>query len=258
MSQPLQDRNIAATFAKGMAVLATFDGQSPSLTLVELARRTGQDRATVRRGALTLVQLGYLKQDGRHFSLTAKVLALAGGFLQANQFGHHVQPVLNRHATALGADVTLAMRDGNDVLLLAQSTVRPGPVSYGFTMGSRLPLLHTSLGRMVLACASEKEAETMIRTAELPRHTEQSLTNPDDIIQCVAQARRNGFVVTDSEFESGIIGFAVALSRPGATGLVVGSSAPRGRAGDADQNRILQVLQLCAADLRQSGGLDGL
>lgn len=258
MPTPVQDRNIAATFAKGMAVLAAFDGQMPSLTLPDLAHKTGQDRASVRRGALTLVQLGYLQQNGRQFSLTAKVLALAGGFLQANQFGHHVQPVLNQHATKLGAELTLAMRDGDDVLLLAQSNARPGPVSYGFTMGSRLPLLHTSLGRMVLACAPASEAEALIKAAILPKHTEHSLTAPDDILRCVTQARHDGFVVTDSEFEHGIIGFAVALSRPGATGLVVGTSAPRGRTGDADQDRILQVLQLCAADLRQSGGLDGV
>ena len=43
---PSQDRNTAATFAKGMAVLAAFDGARPALTLAEIARLTGQDRAT--------------------------------------------------------------------------------------------------------------------------------------------------------------------------------------------------------------------
>ncbi|MCB1340349.1 MAG: helix-turn-helix domain-containing protein, partial [Pseudooceanicola sp.] len=91
-----QDRSTAATFAKGMAVLAAFDGSAAALTLAEIARATGQDRATARRGALTLVGLGYLAQTGRAFALTPKVLGLAAGYLRANHFGRLVQPVLNR------------------------------------------------------------------------------------------------------------------------------------------------------------------
>lgn len=259
-----QDRNIAATFAKGMAVLAAFDGNTQSLTLADLARRTGQDRATVRRGALTLVHLGYLRAQDRQFSLTAKVLALSGAFLQANLFGRQIQPVLNQHAARLGAEVTLAIQDGDSVLLLAQSTAGLGPVSYGFTPGSRLPLLHTSLGRMLLACLPDDQAQSLIQSGPIPRHTEQSLTDADAILDRVRLARQDGFIVTDSEFEAGIVGLAVPLSRPGATGVVVGSSTPRGGAGagnpDAtaprDQDHMLQVLQRCAAELRQSGGLD--
>jgi len=260
--QPQQNRDIAATFAKGMAVLAAFDGTSPGLTLADLARITGQDRATVRRGALTLVQLGYLRLQGRQFTLTPKILSLASGFLQANQFGRLIQPVLNHQAAQLGAEIKLAMRDGADVLLLAQSTVGHGPgqsmVSFGFMPGNRMPLLHTSLGRMLLACDPPEVAEALVRAAPLPRHTQQSLDDPGAILDRIAQARRDGFNMTDGEFEAGIIGFSVPISQPGALAVVVGSNLPRGREGTIDQDKVLRILQSCAADLRQNGGLDGL
>lgn len=258
MSQPPQNRDIAATFAKGMAVLAAFDGASPSLTLADLARITGQDRATVRRGALTLVHLGYLRQQDRQFALTPKILALASGFLQTNQFGRLIQPVLNQQAAVLGAEIKLAMRDGGDVLLLAQSTVGQGVVSYGFMPGNRMPLLHTSLGRMLLACEPAERIGALLRAAPLPRHTEQSLSDPAAILTCIAQARRDGFNVTDGEFEAGIIGFSVPVSRPGALAVVVGSNLPGGREGTADPDKVLRTLQSCAAELRQNGGLDRL
>lgn len=244
---PGQDRNTASTFAKGLAVLAAFDGGTPGLTLAEIARITGQDRATARRGALTLVQAGYLVQSGRSFALTPKVLALGAGYLRANHFGRLVQPVLNRHAAALGAEIALAVRDGADVLLLAQSTVAAGPVSYGFTPGSRLPLMHTSLGRMLLACESDPAA--LAAGAPMPQHTERSLATRDAVLEKVADARAAGFSETDGEFESGIVGFAVPVSAPGASGLVAGTSLPRGGDGAA----ALRALRLCAADLRQNG-----
>ncbi|WP_241525608.1 helix-turn-helix domain-containing protein [Pseudophaeobacter leonis] len=46
MTKPEQDRNISSSFAKGLSVLAVFDAETPSMTLAEIARRTGQDRAT--------------------------------------------------------------------------------------------------------------------------------------------------------------------------------------------------------------------
>jgi IclR family pca regulon transcriptional regulator len=257
MPQP-QDRNIAATFAKGMAVLAAFDGHHPSLTLADLARITSQDRATVRRGALTLVHLGYLRQQDRQFALTPKILSLTNGFLQANQFGRLVQPVLNHQAAQLGAEIKLAMRDGVDVLLLAQSTVGRGQVSFGFMPGNRMPLLHTSLGRMLLACEPAEVAEELVQAAPRPHHTGQSLDDPEAILARIAASRRDGFNMTDGEFEAGIIGFSVPVSRPGAQAIVVGSNVPGGSAGTADQDRFLRNLQYCAAELHQNGGLDRL
>lgn len=264
MLKPEQDRNISSSFAKGLAVLAVFDAATPSMTLAEIARRTGQDRATARRGALTLVQAGYLRQQGRMLSLTPRVLALAGGFLQANQFGRRVQPVLNQHAHRLETEINLAILDQGRVLLLAQSTTERGAITYGFTAGAHIPLVHTSLGRMLMACLPPEEAAELLGQAEIPQHTEQSQTREDEILEQIALARTQGYCVTDSEFEPGIIGYAVPLSRPGQTPVVVGSSTPRGldagtgAAFGTDSERLLQGLQVCAAELRQTEVIDGL
>lgn len=256
--KPIQDRNISSSFAKGLAVLAVFDAQTPSLTLAEIARRTGQDRATARRGALTLVRAGYLRQDGRMLSLTPRVLALAGGFLQANQFGRRVQPLLNQHAMQMSIGITLCILDQGRVLVLAQSTVDPGPITYGFTAGAHIPLAHTSLGRMLLGCLPEEQAMKTLQTAEVPRHTEHSLVERADILQQINLARQQSWCMTDSEFEAGILGLAVPVSRPDQTPIVVGCSTPRGQDPTTLGENTLRVLQSCAADLRHSRALDDL
>lgn len=250
--KPPQDRNISVSFAKGLEVLACFDGSSATLTLADLARRTGQDRATARRGALTLVAQGYLRHEGRDFALAPRVLALAGGFLQANQFGRLVQPVLNHHARRLGAEIALATLDQGRALLLAQSTVSDGPVSYGFTVGSHLPVLHTSLGRMLLACAPTSEIEAAL--AAMPQaHTTQSLQYPDQIRDRINAAAQTAQCITCGEFEPGITGFAVPVSGPGQTPLVVGSSSPDSTPGPSSHQNTCDQLHSCAADLRHAG-----
>ena len=258
MTKSEQDRNISSSFAKGLAVLAVFDAATPSMTLAEIARRTKQDRATARRGALTLVQAGYLRQQGRMLSLTPRVLALAGGFLQANQFGRRVQPVLNQHARRLQTELSLAILDQGRVLLLAQSTTERGPVTYGFTAGAHIPLVHTSLGRMLMACLPQEEAAALLDGSKIPRHTEHSILDQDEILQQITEARSKGYCITDSEFEPGIIGYAVPLSRPGKTPVVLGSSAPGGLTADQGAEELLQGLQVCAAELRQTHAVEDL
>ena len=71
---PITTRDVSLTFIKGMAVLKAFDAANTHLTLPQIARITGIDRAITRRLVLTLVQLGYVQQKERVFSLTPRIL----------------------------------------------------------------------------------------------------------------------------------------------------------------------------------------
>ncbi len=54
---------------RGLSVLTAFDAEHPTLTLSDVARLTGLDRAAARRFLYTFVDLGYMRVDGRSFSL---------------------------------------------------------------------------------------------------------------------------------------------------------------------------------------------
>ncbi|MEP2270736.1 MAG: helix-turn-helix domain-containing protein, partial [Marinobacter sp.] len=155
-------KDISLTFMKGMSVLRTFDESHSQLTLADIARLTGIERAAVRRLVLTLVYLGYVRKDGTRFSLTPRVLVLGSGFLRGNQFGRLVQPLIEMCARELGYSVGLAMRDGTEAVYVAQSSQRNARYTFGFTIGSRLPLLSTSIGRVLLAWGDPTWARAVI------------------------------------------------------------------------------------------------
>jgi hypothetical protein len=58
------------SLARGLEVIVSFDDEHPEMTLAQVATRTGYGRATARRFLRTLVELGYMRTDGRTFSLT--------------------------------------------------------------------------------------------------------------------------------------------------------------------------------------------
>lgn len=63
----LPEREIMGGFLKGLSVIEAFDRGREALTIAEVAKTTGLDRATARRCLLTLLRLGYAETNGRQF-----------------------------------------------------------------------------------------------------------------------------------------------------------------------------------------------
>ena len=81
---------------RGLAVIRAFDAAHPELTLSDVARSCDLTRAAARRFLLTLVDLGYVRTDGRLFSLTPRVLELGYAFLSSLTLPEIAEPHLEQ------------------------------------------------------------------------------------------------------------------------------------------------------------------
>ncbi|GAB4350940.1 MAG: IclR family transcriptional regulator [Oricola sp.] len=241
------ERDISLTFAKGMSVLKAFDTGNTHLTLPQIARATGLDRAVARRLVLTLVHLGYVKQQDRVFSLTPRILVLAGGFLQARRFGKTIEPVLRTFSDRISESISMAMIDGLQAVYVAHAGARPDTVSIGFTVGSRVPLLTTAIGRALVSGCSPDEAEKLIRTAPLESHTDVTSTDRDAIAADVALSAQRGHAHVVGEFEAGVAAVAVPVVAAGAEPSALGVSGDAARFADEEfRHRVIETLRECA------------
>lgn len=246
-----ETRGSASTFAKGLAVLECFGDGETGLTMAGIAKRTGLDRAAVRRLCLTLVETGYLIQNEREFRLTPRILALAGGFLAANDFGRAVQPVLNHFAQELNGEISMAMRDRGRAIYVAQSAMPGSRLSIGFVVGSSIPLLHTSLGRMLLAQGDPEDLERLLRNGTTERYTEATDTDPSSIRAKVLAAAEHGYALVRDEFEMGATALAVPIGTLGRTEAVIGTTLPSSVPVDGPEfERVLEILRRAARSLR--------
>lgn len=249
MQTDVPAKDISLTFLKGMTVLRAFDETHSQLTLAEIGRLTNIERAAVRRLVLTLVHLGYVRKEDNRYSLTPHVLVLGSGFLRGNQFGRLVQPLIEMCARELGYSVGLAMRDGDAPVYVAQSSQQNARYTIGFTVGSRLPLLHTSIGRMLLAWGDETWAGEMIATLPLQRHTADTLMDREQIAAAVADCRAKGVSVVRGEFEAGAIGIAVPVGPMGRAEAALGLSEPISQITPEEQPRLTEVLNRYAVQI---------
>ena len=232
-----------------MRVLRTFETTQRDLTLAEVARRSGLDRATARRLVLTLEHLGYVRQRGKTFTLTPKVLLLAGGFLQSRQFTRTVVPILNQHSADIGAAIYLAMLDDMDAVYLAHASLEPRAISFGFSVGSRLPVLHTAIGRALLAGLSDGEARQLLDEAPATAMTVDTVLDRLEIANRVAAVRHSGIAFVDNEFEAGVAALAVPLNPGGGAPAAIGISADRTRFTADYRNKAADALRACRRNL---------
>ncbi|MEY8839970.1 IclR family transcriptional regulator C-terminal domain-containing protein [Cribrihabitans sp. XS_ASV171] len=247
-------RDISTTFVKGLSVLRAFDAENARLSFSDIARLCDLDRAAARRLVLTLEHLGYVRRQGRTFALTPKVMVLAGGFLQSHQYGKRVQPVLDAISAQIDTPLSLAVLEEGEALYVAQARMEPGRVSFGFTVGSRLPLLPTAIGRALLARLPEEEAARLVAESPLARHTPETLPDRESVLERVEEARRVGHAITRGEFEAGVAGLAVPV--PGAAGqsFALGTSLAQAALTAEREANILQALQDCARALAEGAG----
>src|SRR4051794_14313947 len=153
---PGRGADFVQSLERGLAVIRAFDHEHPELTLSEVAARTGVTRAVARRFLLTLAALGYVRSDGRFFSLTARGLELGYAYLSSLS----LPEVAESHLEALVAEVnessSVSVLDGDDVVYVARVPVSR-IMTVSISVGTRFPAYVTSMGRVLLAGLPEDE-----------------------------------------------------------------------------------------------------
>ena len=259
--------------AKGMAVLESFDTERQRLNATLAAQRAGLTRAAARRHLLTLAHLGYLESDGSYFWLSPKVLRLSGSYLASARLPRSVQPVLNRLAAQSRESFSVAVLEGDAVVIVARS-VSLAPASegadwessslarsalppvrllaHGLHLGARLPAHATSTGRVLLAALPRADFTSWLKGRVLPRLTPYTVTEPKALRQVIAQVRQADHCIASQEHELGVHAVAVPLrNMDGATVAALNAvvSAHSLQSGVV-QRELLPLLQDAARELR--------
>jgi IclR family pca regulon transcriptional regulator len=211
LSRAQADRqDIMGGFAKGLSVIEAFDQDRDKLTIADIARLTGFDRATARRCLLTLVDRGFASTDGKRFSLTARILRLGYAYLASTPLPRLVQPYLEQLSEATQESCSASILDNGEIVYVARAAQRR-VMSIGLNVGSRLPAYCTSMGRVLLAARPEDEAHAILRCAVRDKLTPYTVTDIDELIAILRRTRSDGYSVNDQELEIGLRSIAVPL-----------------------------------------------
>ncbi|MCX4091371.1 IclR family transcriptional regulator domain-containing protein [Nocardia sp. alder85J] len=188
---------------RGLAVIRAFDADHPDLTLSDVARLTGLTRAAARRFLLTLTDLGYVRTDGKRFSLTAKVLELGYSYLSSMTLPEVAQPHLERLSAAVRESSSVSVLDGPDVVYVARVAVSR-IMTVSINIGTRFPAYATSMGHVLLAGLTPRQLDDYLADTRLIGLTSNTVTEPAQLRGELEKVRAQGYSLVDQELEAGL------------------------------------------------------
>lgn len=214
---PARDSDFVQSLDRGLAVIRAFGPERERLSLSEVARATGLTRAAARRFLLTLVKLGYVRSDGRAFSLRPRVLELGYAYLSGLALPEVAMPHLEDLSAKLHESTSISVLDGHQIVYVARVPTRR-IMTVAISVGTRFPAYATSMGRVLLAAMSQQEFEQYLAEATFDAFTAQTETDPEGLRQIMRDVARQGYAIVDQELEEGLRAIAVPIR--GASGSV--------------------------------------
>jgi len=217
--------------SRGLAVLRALNALPGGIGgVADLARATGLHRTTVKRLLETLRAEGLVhhKDEGTSYALGFEVRRLSEGYVGAEWIDRVAAPAMREHLRALSWPSDLATPDGG-FMIVRESTHRMSMLSqHRATIGIRIPMLVSSLGRAWLTwCAEEERDATLTLLRERTDAIGEMARDGAYVKRILRETRKRGYAMNRGEWasESSVtaIGFPVRIGEHaiGAINLVL-------------------------------------
>lgn len=197
------DRDFVRSLERGLEVIRALGHPGPGMTLADVARAIGANRASTRRSLLALEELGYVRSNGRLFALTAKVLSLGYGYRAQLPLPEVARPHLQRLMEETGEFSSLSVLDGDETVCVAR-VAPPRIMNVAMPVGTRLPAYATCVGRVLLAALPAQELDAYLDRVEMRALTPATITDAAHLRREVGVARRRRWAIVDQELERGL------------------------------------------------------
>lgn len=240
-------------FSRGLSVIRCFSVSNSALTISDVARAAGLNRATARRFLHTLEADGYVTSSQGRYSLRPKVLDLGYAYLSSISINDIFQQHLAELAERLHESCSAGVLEDDAVVFVARArTSQPRMMTLAISVGSRLPAHLSAIGRVLLAELPDDELDARLRRMEIRRETEWTLHEVGALKAEIGHVREQGYCVIDQEVEVGVFAAAVPVRRAGQPTVGINVAVHSSRASvEVLRSDYIPVLQSTAAELER-------
>jgi IclR family pca regulon transcriptional regulator len=198
---------------RAFSIVRAFGRESPSLTLSQVAQRTGLTRASARRFLMTLEALGYIGSEDRQFFLRPRILDLGFAYLSSVPVFDIVETHMEAVVQQVQESSSASVLDGTDVIYILRVPTKR-IMSVQIEVGTRLPAYATSMGRVLLSALAPERLENYLQEVKMEQLTPMTVANDQGLRLALAQVREQGWCLLDQELEVGVRSVAVPLHDP--------------------------------------------
>ncbi|RZJ17099.1 MAG: IclR family transcriptional regulator [Haliea sp.] len=199
--------DVIAPIERGLAVLSCFEAGSEWLGNQDIAQRTGIPKATVTRLTQTLTQEGFLHHSVqlRKYCLASAVLGLGFATIDNAEIANIARPLMQKLADDCGVFVTLAGRDGLDIVLVENCHSASNLMTLALSLGTRLPITSSPMGLALLGGLPEVERNYLLDRIRLRYEPEYRMALRQRMADAVDQVAQKGYCVSSGEWGQDLV-----------------------------------------------------
>jgi IclR family pca regulon transcriptional regulator len=228
--------------AKGLRILSMFDEQRPTWRVSDLAAAAGLPMPTVYRVVMTLASEGYLDHlPNGDYRPGVRTLTLGTAALRSLDFVDIATPKLQQLGQRTGETVNMAVLSGDRLLYLVRLR-NADLVTANIQVGSTLPAVHTSIGKLLLAHLDAKDLEARISDTSFSANPgPNAKVSLDELREELRSIREQGWAMQDEELAYGLRSVAAPITAP--DGRVIAGVNLAVQAQDWSTQRIVRELK---------------
>ena len=222
-----------SSIARAVRILESFTTADESLTVSQIALRSGLHIATASRLISELSAHGLLERGPhREVRVGVRLWELARRSSPALSLRDAAMPYLEDLHAIVGQHAQLGVLDGGEVLYLERLSAPDAVLNYTRIAG-RLPV-HASASGHVLAAYGSPEVREQILSRQFERYTAQTIVTADALNAALELVRQQGYSFLEGHLHPAATGMAArvrnGLGEVVASMAVVVPSGPRSRA----------------------------
>ncbi|KZN23401.1 hypothetical protein A4G99_15490 [Haladaptatus sp. R4] len=193
----------------GIELLETL-GELNGAGVSAIADEVGRPKSTVHRHLKTLENRGYVLKDGTEYYVGLKTLRLGANALNRHLVYPVTKSVVNSLVEETGESAAVAVEESGQAVYLYYNRTDHA-VKTDARLGIRLYLHCTGTGKAILAHMSDEQIDRIIDQHGLPRRTEHTITDRDELDAELERVRREGVAFDDEERLDGMRGVATPI-----------------------------------------------
>jgi len=197
---------------RALDILDAFSYENKEMSLTDIARKTGLDKATAKRMVANLVNRRYLQQDkvSKRYQLGMKLFELGGIVFSSFDLRKAAAYPMSKLQSETGATVLLATRMEDQLVYLDKREGR-GVIRISSDIGWRRPLHYGMLGMVLMAYLNPKMVKEILNKCPLKAYTPFSITDEAAFMLRLEQIRKQEYVLEREEAVEGLMGIAAPI-----------------------------------------------
>ncbi len=200
--------NLVQTIERASSILDILGQSASGISIRELSDKIKLPKGTTHRLLSSLSYFGYVRQDSktRNYLLGLKLVELGQLLLGQLDLRKEAEPFLRELAEKTKETVHLVFLDRNEIVYIDK--LETDQNSSGLKMASRVglrnPAHSSAVGKVLLAHFTEEELKTFVKEKGLPKRTDNTITDPNQLKEHLRNVLSQGYAVDDEENEKGI------------------------------------------------------